>query len=270
MNTEKLYPQLLEFDVWQDYLDLGWYLFPINPWNKQPYETEIFELPEEEARRVREVAEEEADPTLDAEAREKVRHRDQKYGHGFLDATKRMGTPDEVGTLAWLIKCAIQKGGHGEDQGKKRPGYPQIGCACGPSGLFVIDLDVEADFKGHDGDAPSFTALSALEEQYGELPATLTVSTPRNGQHLYFRGTGKSTTSVLGTGIDTRSEGGYVILPPSIGSVKDKKKKKRHIRYGQYAPVSGLTLEEVGIAPLPDWALSLTEKFTTGHFFLSK
>src|SRR6266446_8847709 len=109
MNTEKLYPQLLEFDVWQDYLDLGWYLFPVNPWNKQPYETEIFELPEEEERRLAEMKEEErlGMDEKERDRRKKARKEAQKYGHGFKDATNTMGTPDEVGTLAWLVKCVI-------------------------------------------------------------------------------------------------------------------------------------------------------------------
>ena len=50
-------------------------------------------------------------------------------------------------------------------------------------------------------------------------PATLTSITPRGGRHLFFlwqpQLTIKSTQGVPGDGIDIRSNGGYVILPPS-------------------------------------------------------
>ena len=67
------------------------------------------------------------------------------------------------------------------------------------AGLFVIDIDTGAD-------------LSILTV----LPRTYTVRTPRGGLHLYFEGVGKTTASKLAQHIDTRSKGGYVLVPPSV------------------------------------------------------
>jgi hypothetical protein len=74
----------------------------------------------------------------------------------------------------------------------------------GSIGLIVIDLDGSL---GHHH-------WQQLHQIYG-APQTLLVRTPSGGTHLYFRGTGPSTASALAKGIDTRSIGGYVLLPPS-------------------------------------------------------
>lgn len=54
-----------------------------------------------------------------------------------------------------------------------------IGLACGPSGLCVVDVDMK---KGKNGQA----TLDALELDYGQLPHTLSAVTPSGGTHLYF------------------------------------------------------------------------------------
>ena len=61
------------------------------------------------------------------------------------------------------------------------------------------------------------TALDALEEEHGELPATRTVGTGSGGMHLYLSWTEGLTNSPgnLPIGIDVRGEGGYVVVPPS-------------------------------------------------------
>jgi hypothetical protein len=72
------------------------------------------------------------------------------------------------------------------------------------SGLDVIDIDVK---KANGFDAvPSWRRLSPV-----------IVSTPSGGAHLLFRSTGvvRNTTGQIGPGVDTRGEGGYVIVPPS-------------------------------------------------------
>lgn len=88
-----------------------------------------------------------------------------------------------------------------------------LGLATG-GGLVVIDLDVDPS-KGLDGVAE----LAKLEAGLGTLPATATVSTPRGGQHRYFRVPAdtviRNSASKLGPGIDVRGEGGYVVAPPS-------------------------------------------------------
>jgi len=81
-----------------------------------------------------------------------------------------------------------------------------VGIACGPSGLCVIDLDQK---KGKDGQAE----LDKLEAIHGRLPNTLSVRTPTGGWHLYFRGSTGSPPFV--TGIDIKSVGGLVVAPGS-------------------------------------------------------
>lgn len=112
------------------------------------------------------------------------------------------------------------------------------GIACGPSNLFVLDIDRK---NGKNGD----TKLALLELDNGGLPETLTVATPTGGEHRYFVGRGKTTVGKLrpdgseigfGPGLDTRSEGGYVVAP---GSVRPE---------GSYLVLKGLPP-----ASLPSW-----------------
>lgn len=99
-----------------------------------------------------------------------------------------------------------------------------IGIACRPSGLVVVDLDVAkpddtipAEYEqtairsGRD-------VLADLEGAHGDLPDTYTVDTPSGGRHLYFDAAGelhRNTASRLGWLIDTRGDGGYVVAAGS-------------------------------------------------------
>lgn len=116
--------------------------------------------------------------------------------------------------------------------------------ACGPSDLFVIDIDVAKD------EAPPGQPASGLEELRrlaGDrpLPRTLTVSTPSGGRHLYFRPPSegpelRNTVRRLGPLIDTRGVGGYVVAPGS------------RIDGVEYEIV-----DDAPIAELPEWIASL-------------
>ena len=78
-----------------------------------------------------------------------------------------------------------------------------------PSGLVVLDVD------GDDG----AEALRTLERQHGRLPRTLSVVTPRGGNHYYFKHPGaevRNSASQVGSGLDIRGDGGYVLVPPSV------------------------------------------------------
>lgn len=91
------------------------------------------------------------------------------------------------------------------------------GVACGPSNLFVFDIDpagIEAWEKLVASDAGIYAAVSDA----------LKVRTPKGGFHIYFQGNGPSTASRIAQGIDTRGgferdgkivSGGYVVLPGS-------------------------------------------------------
>lgn len=91
------------------------------------------------------------------------------------------------------------------------------GLACGPSGLFVYDIDP----AGLEWWA---NLLETRDDIRQEVQDALTVRTPKGGMHVYFQGTGPSTASRIAQGIDTRGgfmrdgkmvSGGYVVLPGS-------------------------------------------------------
>ncbi len=132
-----------------------------------------------------------------------------------------------------------------------------VGIACGPSGLVVVDLDVAkpdhapapADWRlpgVHDG----ADVLTALAERAGTRPPfdTHTVATPSGGRHLYFtapsgqdlRNTSGDKGYGLGWLIDTRARGGYVAAAGS--TINGRPYTIEH---------------DVAPAPLPGW---LTEQ----------
>ena len=91
-----------------------------------------------------------------------------------------------------------------------------IGLACGPSGLVVIDLDVPKEPCQMSGVA----ALARLcAEARQPCPwSTFTVSTPSGGRHLYFRAPARpipNSAGRLAPLIDIRASGGYVVAPGS-------------------------------------------------------
>jgi hypothetical protein len=94
-----------------------------------------------------------------------------------------------------------------------------IGVACGPAGLLVLDLDVlkpDEPIGAPDG----ATSFKALCERAGKaVPDTYRVRTARGGEHLYFiTPPGERLTCTvnrLGPHIDTRAWGGYVVAPGS-------------------------------------------------------
>lgn len=78
------------------------------------------------------------------------------------------------------------------------------------SGLVVLDVDVRAN-----GDV----SLGTLTDEYGQLPDTPTVLTGGGGLHYYFAHPGgiiRNSAGKLGSGLDIRGDGGYVVAPPSL------------------------------------------------------
>ena len=80
-----------------------------------------------------------------------------------------------------------------------------------PIGAWVLDIDPK-----HGGDE----TLAALEAANGALPATLTAETTSGGRHYFFRHRqGVRNRGALGSGIDVRGDGGYVIAAGSVPEV---------------------------------------------------
>jgi Bifunctional DNA primase/polymerase, N-terminal/AAA domain len=116
-----------------------------------------------------------------------------------------------------------------------------IGIACGPSGLVVVDEDVPGD-------------LARYAETIGQtIPVTFTVRTGK-GSHFYFRQpAGVTLTNNEGAlrsyGINVRGVGGYVVGPGSL-----------HANGTAYAPVD----VQAPIVPCPPWLVAaLTGKVTS-------
>jgi hypothetical protein len=87
--------------------------------------------------------------------------------------------------------------------------FASIGLACGPaSGVLALDVD------GAHGAA----SLAALEAEHGALPETARQRTPRGGTHYLFQHVPgvRCSAGRLGAGLDVRSEGGYIVVAPSV------------------------------------------------------
>lgn len=103
-------------------------------------------------------------------------------------------------------------------------------------GLIVLDVDGE----------PGADTLHELERVHEELPATVCAITGGGGAHYCFKSTAavRCSAGKLGTGLDVRGDGGYVIVPPSS--------HKSGRRYEWCNPP-----DEVEVAPMPAWLLGL-------------
>ncbi|NLE75621.1 MAG: hypothetical protein GX605_02565, partial [Chloroflexi bacterium] len=138
----------------------------------------------------------------------KPRGKEPLTPHGCKDATT-----DAARVRAWWAK------------------WPRanVGIACGPSGLVVLDVD---------GDAGR-----ASWAQLGQSGQTPTATTGK-GQHLYYQANGHhvgNSAGKLGPGLDVRGAGGYVVAPPSV-----------HPSGAVYAWADFLSPDDVPLAPFPD------------------
>jgi hypothetical protein len=124
-----------------------------------------------------------------------------------------------------------------------------VGIACGPSNLVVIDLDTHGvlpdDWKLLPGIRDGRDVLAQLCEWACQpWPATYLVGTPSGGWHLYYRAaTGseiRNSASKLGPLVDVRASGGYVV---AVGSAVDG--------------VAYQLFDGQPAAPLPLWLLRL-------------
>jgi hypothetical protein len=103
-----------------------------------------------------------------------------------------------------------------------RAGSYNVGIACGPSELVVVDLDLskgEARPGIEAVDGPAAFAALARESGQTHWCNTFTVTTATGGTHLYYRAPEadlRNTAGRLAPFIDTRAEGGYVVAPGSV------------------------------------------------------
>jgi hypothetical protein len=108
--------------------------------------------------------------------------------------------------------------------------------------FFVLDIDGDSGKE----------SLRKLLKKHGGLPKTVTVQTAR-GEHRYFSSDGrkiKNSTGHLGTGLDVKSDGGYVVGPGSV-----------HPSGWRYTFKDERAIDEIGIAKAPGWLL---DKITSG------
>lgn len=107
--------------------------------------------------------------------------------HGLLEATS-----DAETISAWLAQ------------------HPTANWAISTDGLLVLDVDC---------DGSENLWFASLGERANELAGAPAVRTPRGGRHFYFRqpdGSAlRNTTARLAEKVDTRANGGYVVVPPS-------------------------------------------------------
>ncbi len=119
--------------------------------------------------------------------------------------------------------------------------YPSgnIGIATGGE-FFALDVD-----PAHDGPA----TLARLTDEHGDLPITPEAVTGSGGAHYLFEmPTGldlRNTAGRLGRGLDTRGDGGQIVVAPSV-SLK-----------GAYSWAPGRAPWQIPIAPAPAWLVEL-------------
>lgn len=133
-----------------------------------------------------------------------------------------------------------------------RAPYNNIGIACGPAGLLVLDLDgpgqppPEWAARGVQN-GRDVLAVLAHRADAEDPTGTHTVATPA-GEHRYFTTDpdkpGRCTVGRLGWHIDTRGPGGFVV---AAGSTRTVAGQRRHYR----------TTDAAAPVAAPDWLIDL-------------
>jgi putative DNA primase/helicase len=107
------------------------------------------------------------------------------------------------------------------------------------SGFFVLDIDVKLDvpFNGEDTlEIMQEDYEILLGENYAPLPATLTAISGSGSRHLYFKYNldlpVKNSASAIGLGLDIKSDGNYIVAPPS-----NHKSGHKYVWFGVNTPI---------------------------------
>lgn len=127
-----------------------------------------------------------------------------------------------------------------------------IGLVCGKdSGITVVDCDWLKDRDGNilykESENPASIAA--------RLPFTLSSVTGTGGVHKFFRFTDiKNSTKTVHPQIDIKSEGGYVILPPSVHP-------KTRVTYAWHE-LTAFDESNLGdnLAEVPEWIIEASER----------
>lgn len=127
--------------------------------------------------------------------------------------------------------------------------YPlaNVGIVTGKaSGVFVLDIDPKNG---------GFDSLDMIESAFGKVPDEVMQITGSGGRHYLFRYVGKEcrSTTNLWAGIDTRGDGGYIVVAPS-----------NHTNGVYFWDAESDPLTGAILPPVPRWLLDkLGEKKTT-------
>ena len=138
--------------------------------------------------------------------------------HGLLDATK-----DATKIKEW---------------GERWPDA-NVGIRTGLPSMIIV-LDVDPRHGGH-------VTLEEIESQHGPLPHTVESITGGGGRHILFGHLGgqiNSGANILGSGLDLRADGAYIVAPPST-----HQNGSRYVWEGAHRPL------ETAIAAPPAWLL---------------
>ena len=114
-----------------------------------------------------------------------------------------------------------------------------IGIATGKDSFDVLDVDKKGD--GAD-------TLADLEQQHGRLPDSIEQITGSGGRQVMFVSCGAIGNEVrFASGLDTRSDGGLVVVPPSL-----------HPSGNRYRwEASSNPADNVQLAKVPEWLIVL-------------
>ena len=144
------------------------------------------------------------------------------------------------------------------------PGGANVGIACGPSRLVVVDLDAHGVLPQEwqlPGLVDGRDVFAQLADWAGQpWPSTFTVATPTGGWHCYFTAPTtpevRNSAGLLGPQIDVRARGGYVVAAGSVlddRAYPDKPELAALVKGGKpYAVV-----DNTDAIPLPPWLVRL-------------
>ncbi|MFN8179286.1 MAG: bifunctional DNA primase/polymerase [bacterium] len=138
--------------------------------------------------------------------------------HGAKDATTDEGT-----IRGWWSKWSAAN----------------VGIATGKASFVALDVDPR-----HGGDE----SLADLEQREGKLPDTVEALTGGGGRHvlLEYPEGGVRTRAGIASGLDVRSDGGFIVAPPSL-----------HASGRRYEWELSSTPQDIPLAGMPAWLIAL-------------